>query len=85
MPANLPASIARRCYVSGRVQGVFYRASARERAAELGLECEAINLPDGRVEVRVRGEPAAVQALIDWLHVGPAAARVTSVEVQEAR
>ena len=81
MPANLPASIARRCYVSGRVQGVFYRASTRQRAAELGLECEAINLPDGRVEVTVRGEPAAVQALIDWLHVGPPAAKVTSVEV----
>jgi acylphosphatase len=75
--------IARRCYVSGRVQGVFYRASTRQRAAELGLECEARNLPDGRVEVLVSGEPAAVQALIDWLHVGPPAAHVTGVEVLE--
>jgi acylphosphatase len=75
--------IARRCFVSGRVQGVFYRASTRQRAAELSLECDARNLPDGRVEVFVSGEPAAVQALIDWLHVGPPAAHVTAVEVIE--
>jgi acylphosphatase len=75
--------IARRCYVSGRVQGVFYRASTRQRAAELGLKCDARNLPDGRVEVLVSGESAAVQTLIDWLHLGPPAAKVTGVEVQE--
>jgi len=79
----MTSRIARRCYVSGRVQGVFYRASTRQRAAALGVDCEALNLSDGRVEVLVRGDPAAVQALIDWLHVGPPAARVTGVEIKE--
>jgi acylphosphatase len=52
-------------------------------AGELGCRGYARNLPDGRVEVLVVGEPPAVQALIDWLWRGPPAAHVTSVEVQE--
>ncbi|HEY4368977.1 MAG TPA: acylphosphatase [Steroidobacteraceae bacterium] len=79
----MSTTISRRCYVSGRVQGVYYRASTRQRAAELGLQCEARNLEDGRVEVLVQGEPEAVRALIDWLHTGPPTARVTAVEVEE--
>lgn len=75
--------IARRCYVSGRVQGVFYRASTRETAKTLGVSGYASNLPDGRVEVLVVGEKAAVAALIDWLALGPPAAQVTKVEVHE--
>jgi acylphosphatase len=76
--------IARRCYVSGRVQGVFYRASTRHKAAELGCNGHARNLPDGRVEVLIVGKPAAVQSLIDWLWHGPPGAHVTNVEVQDA-
>ena len=79
----MPAIIARRCFVSGRVQGVFYRASTRQRATELGLSGYARNLPDGRVEVLAVGEPRAVQALLDWLWQGPPAAEVKQVEVQE--
>jgi acylphosphatase len=79
----MSATIARRCYVSGRVQGVFYRASTRERATSLGVRGHAINLPDGRVEVLAIGEPAAVHALIEWLAIGPPAARVANVEVLE--
>jgi len=75
--------IARRCYVSGRVQGVFFRASTRKEATALGLAGYASNLPDGRVEVLIVGEPGAVKALIDWLAKGPPAARVASIEVQE--
>jgi acylphosphatase len=76
----LSAIIARRCYVSGRVQGVFYRASTRERAQQLGCRGYARNLADGRVEVLAVGEPAAVDALIEWLWRGPPAAYVQDVQ-----
>jgi acylphosphatase len=74
--------IARRCYVAGRVQGVFYRASTRSRAQALGLTGHARNLPDGRVEVLACGEQPAVEALCEWLWHGPPAAEVTSVDVE---
>jgi acylphosphatase len=74
--------IARRCRVSGRVQGVFYRASTRARAQALGVTGHARNLPDGSVEVLVCGEPAAVEALCEWLWQGPPAAEVTGVEFE---
>ena len=79
----MPTLIARRCYISGRVQGVFYRASARQKATELGCAGYARNLPDGRVEVLAVGEPPAVQSLLDWLWRGSPAAEVKFVEVQE--
>ena len=75
--------VARRCFVSGRVQGVFYRASTRQKAIELGCAGYARNRPDGRVEALIVGEPEAVQALIDWLWKGPPAAHVTAIEVRE--
>lgn len=75
--------IARRCYISGRVQGVFYRASTRHKAVELGCAGYARNLPDGRVEVLAVGEPVAVQSLLDWLWRGSPASEVKLVEVQE--
>jgi acylphosphatase len=68
-----------RCVVGGRVQGVFFRASAREQAMRLGVSGYARNLPDGRVEILVCGEAAAVAHLRDWLRTGPPAARVTGV------
>jgi acylphosphatase len=73
--------VARRCLVAGRVQGVFYRATTRQRALELGITGFARNLADGRVEVLACGEADAVQALCDWLWQGPPASHVTSVEV----
>lgn len=77
--------IARRCYVSGRVQGVFYRASARQQALALGVRGYAHNLADGRVEVLAIGEPSAVHALLDWLRQGPPGAQVKHVETLELR
>jgi len=77
--------IARRCLVAGRVQGVFYRASTRGRARELGVTGYARNLVDGRVEVLACGEASAVQALCDWLWQGPPASHVTSVQVEVLR
>jgi acylphosphatase len=75
--------IARRCHVSGRVQGVFYRASTRERARVLGVTGYARNLPDGRVEVLACGAPAAVEELCRWLWQGSPASQVTGVEVTD--
>jgi acylphosphatase len=73
--------IARRCHVSGRVQGVFFRASTREHARALGVTGYARNLPDGRVEVLACGKPDAVEVLCRWLWQGPPSSRVTAVEV----
>jgi acylphosphatase len=79
----MTAWIARRCLVAGRVQGVYYRASTRQRAAELGVAGHARNLADGRVEVLVCGGPQAVQALCEWLWIGSPASHVTAVEIEE--
>lgn len=76
--------ICKRCLVSGRVQGVFYRASAARVAQRLGLSGYARNLADGRVEVLACGEPEAVAELIQWLWEGPSAARVTAVQMLPA-
>lgn len=71
---------ATRFLVSGRVQGVFFRASTRERALELGLRGHAVNLPDGRVEVVAAGGAESVEKLAAWLEHGPPMARVARVE-----
>jgi acylphosphatase len=76
--------ICRRCFVSGRVQGVFYRATCVRKAASLGLVGYAKNLADGRVEVLACGEPAAVEAFVQWLWEGSPASRVTDVAVETA-
>jgi len=68
-----------RCHVAGRVQGVFFRASTREQALNLGIEGYAHNLPDGRVEVLACGTVRAVDRLRDWLRQGPPSALVTGV------
>ncbi|HTV79441.1 MAG TPA: acylphosphatase [Steroidobacteraceae bacterium] len=72
------------CWVSGRVQGVFYRGTAAARAREMGVAGYARNLPDGRVEVLAQGEPAQVEAFIQWLWIGSVASKVTAVEVRDA-
>lgn len=74
--------VARRCLVSGRVQGVYYRASAQQRARAAGIAGHARNLEDGRVEVLAYGEERRVLEFIDWLRIGPSAAKVTEVIVE---
>ncbi len=76
--------VRRICWVSGRVQGVFYRGTAAARARELGITGYARNLADGRVEVLACGEDGAVQSFIEWLWIGSSASRVTAVQVLEA-
>jgi len=64
----------------GYVQGVFFRAFASERATELGLTGYVLNLPDGEaVEVNAEGERKQLEKLIDYLRVGPPAAKVEKV------
>ena len=70
---------AARFVVSGKVQGVFFRVSTRQRALDLGLSGRATNLPDGRVEVLAAGSAEAIDALERWLHQGPPAACVAAV------
>ena len=70
---------AARFFVAGKVQGVWFRASAREQAVRLGLRGYATNLEDGRVEVLAIGDDAALDALEKWLWQGPRLARVQDV------
>jgi acylphosphatase len=67
--------------VSGRVQGVWFRDSCRERARGLGVTGWVHNLSDGRVEAVFEGEPDAVDAMVAWCHDGPQQAVVVSVDV----
>jgi acylphosphatase len=81
--ANLGIVICKRSLVRGRVQGVFYRATAAQRARELGVKGYARNLPDGRVEVLACGDAKQVDEFVAWLWTGSSASKVTSVEVAE--
>jgi acylphosphatase len=76
--------VCRRSFVSGRVQGVFYRATCVRKAQSLGLTGFARNLGDGRVEVLACGDPAAVEQFVEWLWVGSPASKVTDVATSDA-
>jgi acylphosphatase len=76
--------ICRRSFVSGRVQGVFYRATCVRKATELGLRGFARNLADGRVEVLACGEEAAVNTFVGWLWEGSPASKVSDVATEHA-
>lgn len=71
------------CIVSGRVQGVAYRAEAKRTAERLGVTGWAVNLPDGTVEVCAFGDPEQLNTLRDWLWEGPPAATVDTVEYND--
>ena len=70
--------------ISGKVQGVWYRAATREQAQRLGITGYARNLDDGRVEVLACGDAEAVTKLGEWLYDGPPLASVNKVERQDA-
>jgi len=69
-------------FVRGRVQGVFFRASAQREARRLGLTGWVKNRPDGSVEVLAEGEEEEIKELIGWANRGPGAARVDRVVVR---
>jgi len=75
--------VCKRFLVSGRVQGVFFRASTAREAGRLGLSGSATNLSDGRVKVVVSGANSKVEELADWLASGPPMAKVARVDVQD--
>lgn len=76
--------IQRRVFVSGRVQGVGFRASTiREAARHASLRGCVRNLPDGRVEAIFHGEERAVLEMVAWCAHGPSAARVSQLDVRE--
>ena len=66
--------------IRGKVQGVFYRESARTEALRLGLTGQVRNLSDGTVEAVVEGAPEAIEAFVAWCQKGPVQARVAGVE-----
>lgn len=68
--------------VSGRVQGVFFRASAKQKALSLGLTGFAQNLPDGSVHLEVEGEEDSLREFLSWCHKGPLLARVDHLEFE---
>ena len=82
MKADQP--IARRLVIAGRVQGVGFRYAFADEARLRGLAGWVRNRRDGRVEALVSGTAPAVEAIIAWARTGPPAARVSSVDVEEA-
>lgn len=77
------AKLCKQAVVSGKVQGVFYRASTREQARSLGVTGYAKNMPDGSVEVLACGGEDEVARLLKWMRQGPPASNVTRVEIQD--
>jgi acylphosphatase len=77
-----PESCCIRCCVSGRVQGVFFRATTCQQAKHLGLSGYTRNLMDGRVEVVACGSPQALDIFKKWLWQGPSQAKVTVVQCE---
>lgn len=75
--------IARRLIIYGRVQGVYFRQSAKEKAIELGVSGTARNCADGTVEVLAEADAAIMNDFIEWCRNGPEAARVDRVDINE--
>ena len=76
--------IARSVRVTGRVQGVFFRAWAKDEAETIGLAGWIRNDADGSVEAHLEGDEAAVEEMIDLMREGPPDATVDNVDVEEA-
>lgn len=71
-----------RIFVSGRVQGVFYRDNTRRWASSIGLKGWVRNLPDGRVETLAEGDQESIQTLVEQMREGPPMARIDNIEVE---
>lgn len=71
-------------YVSGKVQGVYFRATTRKTAERLGVDGWVRNLPDGRVEAVFEADEDALEEMLEYCHEGPERARVEGVEVEDA-
>jgi len=69
--------------IIGKVQGVFFRASAQDKADELGVKGFVRNEPDGSVYIEAEADESSLQQFIDWCRQGPPRARVEKVDVKE--
>lgn len=72
-------------FISGRVQGVGFRASTRREAKELGVEGWVKNLSDGRVEAIFEGDEESVEEMVEWSKEGSRTARVEEVDVSREK
>lgn len=79
-----PRISTRRLLIHGKVQGVWYRSSAKAEADKLGLNGWVRNLSSGQVEAVVHGEDQAIERFIDWAQQGPPAAQVARIELSAA-
>ncbi|GAA0551816.1 acylphosphatase [Chitinophaga japonensis] len=78
------AKIHKEITVKGKVQGVFFRASAKQMAEQLGIAGQVRNLPDGSVWIAAESEEPAMEAFIAWCRQGPPLARVAGVQLVDA-
>jgi acylphosphatase len=69
--------------VKGKVQGVFYRQTAKEKALDLGITGKVMNLPNGDVHVIASGQDKMIDQFIDWCRQGPSKANVTGLEIRD--
>ena len=67
--------------IFGRVQGVWFRSSTKQKAEQLGVNGWVRNTKDGRVEAIFEGEENSVKSLLEWCHNGPPLAKIEKVEV----
>ena len=75
--------VRRRVLALGRVQGVWFRESARRRAEDLGVSGWVRNRADGAVEAELEGAEEDVAVLVEWFRLGPSGARVDDVETEQ--
>ena len=69
--------------ITGKVQGVFFRATAKEKAVELGIRGWARNTEDGKVEILAEGPNEQLEAFLEWCHEGPRQAIIHTVEQKD--
>jgi acylphosphatase len=74
-------AVGRRLLISGHVQGVYFRDGVRREALVAGVSGSARNLADGRLEVLLEGDPAAVERVVEWCRTGPPRAEVDDIEI----
>lgn len=72
----------KRVFISGKVQGVYFRDNTRNRALELGVSGWVRNLPDGRVEALFQGENENIKEMVEWCWKGSPMSKVETVQVK---
>ncbi len=75
--------VQKHVFLSGRVQGVGFRAFTRKQASSLGINGWVKNLADGRVEIKIEGAPSSVKQMIKRVKEGPSFARVEDIEIND--